>query len=226
MRTAVFQDRQAAGRELAKLLAEYAHRKDVLVLALPRGGVPVGYEVAKALDLPLDVFIVRKLGVPGHQELAMGAVASGGAIRLNEDVVESLDIPKHIIASVLEKEEIELKRREGLYRKNLAPIQLEGKVILLIDDGLATGASISAACEAIAQHMPSDIVVAAPVASSQACDAVEAELGQHACICALTPEPLYSIGAWYRDFHQVEDSEVIELLERGRRHDRDEFRMG
>ena len=205
-------DRRAAGKTLANLLSEYTARSDAIVVAIPRGGVPVGYEVARALDLPLDVMIVRKLGVPGHEELALGAVSSDGVIVLNDSIIESLDISAQLIEEVLEKEGLELQRREQLYRKDRAPIQLQDKVVILVDDGLATGASIMAACQVIQHHHPSKIIVAAPVGSPEACDAIEAKIGTAQCICVITPQPLYSIGTWYQDFRQTPDSEVIELL--------------
>ena len=213
MRTRFFRDRRAAGQSLAEMLSEYRGRSDAIVIAIPRGGVPVGYEVAKALDLPFDVFIVRKLGVPGHEELALGAVASGGGVVLNDSIVESLGISRATIEGVLEKEQLELRRREEIYRGNRPAIAFKDKVILLIDDGLATGASIMAACQAIQHHHPAKIIVASPIASSEACDAIEAILGSETCVCALTPDPLYSIGTWYQDFSQTNDDEVTELLE-------------
>jgi putative phosphoribosyl transferase len=210
----IFRDREHAGQKLAEKLTEYADRGDVLVLALPRGGVPVAYEVAKALIAPLDVFLVRKLGVPGHEELAMGAIASGGTRVLNETVVGPLHIPAEVIDAVAEKEERELLRRESEYRNSLPPLQISGHTVILIDDGLATGATMRAAAQAIKKLEPRRLVIAVPVSAAETCDELEAEAD--AIICATMPQPFYGVGMWYRDFSQTSDQEVKELLESNR----------
>ena len=206
----IYQNRLEAGRYLATLLQQYANRPDVIVLALPRGGVPVGYEVAKALHAPLDVFIVRKLGVPGHEELAMGAIATGGTIVLNNEVVNMLRIPRRVIDAVAAREEQELQRREHLYRDDRPLPNVKGKTVILVDDGLATGSTMRAAIEALKQEQPAHIVVATPVGALPTCD----ELGQQVSevICAQTPEPFYGVGYWYQDFSQTSDQEVHDLL--------------
>jgi putative phosphoribosyl transferase len=208
----LYRNRLEAGRYLATLLQHYANRPDVIVLALPRGGVPVGYEVAKALHVPLDVFIVRKLGVPGHEELAMGAIATGGVLVLNNDVVNMLHIPQRIIDAVVAREEQELKRRERLYRDDRPLPDLKGKTIILVDDGLATGSTMRAAIEALKQEHPARIVVAAPVGAPQACEELSQQVDE--VICAQTPEPFYGVGFWYEDFSQTSDQEVHDLLAR------------
>src|ERR1051326_4878329 len=207
----IYRDRIDAGKQLALRLSEYAYRDYVLVLALPRGGVPVAYEVAKALHAPLDIFLVRKLGVPGHEELAMGAIASGGVRVLNHALVRHLGIPLSAIERVTQWEQQEILRRERLYREGGAPLNPAGRRVVLVDDGLATGATMLAAVRAIRVENPERIVVAVPVASKQACD----DLGQDAdeVVCAATPEPFASVGAWYEDFTQTSDDEVRDLLE-------------
>ena len=209
-----FRNRIEAGRQLAQKLAAYADRPDVLVLALPRGGVPVAYEVAKALNAPLDVFLVRKLGVPGHEELAMGAVATGGVRVLNEHVVRALGIPEYVIDAVAAWEEQELARRERLYRGNLPAPDVRGRTSILVDDGLATGSTMQAAVKALRKQQPAQIVVAVPTASPEACGALKLEADE--VICAVTPQPFYSVGLWYEDFSQTTDEEVRELLARSR----------
>jgi len=207
-----FQDRAEAGRELAEKLVEYAGRTDVLVLALPRGGVPVGYEVARALEAPLDVFVVRKLGVPGHEELAMGAVASGGIWVLNEDVIQLLKLPSGMIEAVAARELQELERRERAYRGDRPPLELRGRTVILVDDGLATGSTMRAAVAAVRRLQPARLIVAVPTAAPSTC----AELGLEAdeCISCITPDPFYAVGVWYEDFSQTTDQEVRDLLER------------
>ena len=212
MKTPLFRDRREAGRLLAAKLAGYANRQDVLVLALPRGGVPVAYEAARALNAPLDVFLVRKLGVPGHEELAMGAVAAGGVRVLNEDVVRSLGIPEYVIEEIAKQEQRELARRERLYRDDRPPPDIRGRIVILVDDGLATGATMHAAIEALRQQQPGRIVVAVPTASPQTCEELRAEVDD--VICAITPEPFYAVGLWYQDFSQTTDEEVRDLLAR------------
>lgn len=206
----IFQNRSEAGRYLATRLANFANRDDVLVLALPRGGVPVAYEVVEALHAPLDIYLVRKLGVPGHEELAMGAIASGGVRVLNEDVVEYLRIPQSVIDSVAEIELEELERREREYRGNRPEPDVRGKTVILVDDGLATGSTMRAAAEALRQQQPARIVVAVPVSAPQTCD--EYRMGVDEIVCAVTPEPFYGVGQWYVDFSQTTDEEVRQLL--------------
>jgi putative phosphoribosyl transferase len=211
-----FQDRTEAGRFLAELLQEYAGRHDVIVLALPRGGVPVGYEVAKALDAPLDVFVVRKLGVPGHEELAMGALASGGLAVLNQSAIEALGITDEQIRHVADEEYRELQRREQAYRDGRESPDLEGKTVILVDDGLATGSSMRAAALAVRERKPAKVVVAVPVAASETCDEFRDVVDE--IICGIQPRPFQAVGAWYDDFSQTTDEEVRELLERAAEH--------
>ena len=214
----LFRDRREAGQVLARKLAEYAHRPDVVVLALPRGGVPVGYEVARALDAPLDVFLVRKLGVPGHEELAMGAVATGGVRVLNDQLVRALGIPPNVIDAVAAGQGQELARRERLYRGERPPPDVRGRTVILVDDGLATGATMRAALAALRQQGLARVVVAVPTAAPEKCDELRTEADE--VVCATTPEPFYSVGLWYEDFSQTSDEEVRELLARAARADR------
>jgi putative phosphoribosyl transferase len=215
MMTRRFRDRADAGRLLAAKLRGYANRPDVLMLALPRGGVPVGFEVAQALNAPLDVFLVRKLGVPGHEELAMGAIASGGALVLNNDVVQGLRIPPSVIDQVAVKEMMELERREREYRDDRSQPDVQGKTIILVDDGLATGSTMRAAIRALRERKPARIIVAVPAAAPETCNEFRAEVDE--IVCALTPEPFYAVGLWYEDFSQTTDQEVRDLLERSMR---------
>ncbi len=208
-----FRNRAGAGRQLAEKLAAYANRPDVLVLALPRGGVPVGFEAARALGAPLDVFLVRKLGVPGYEELAMGAVATGGVRVLNDEIVRGLGISEHEIDAAVARELQELARRERLYRGDRTPPDLAGRTVILADDGLATGATMRAAVAALRQRQPARIVVAVPTASPDTCAALKAEADD--VVCAMTPEPFLAVGHWYEDFTQTTDDEVRELLARG-----------
>ena len=210
-----FSDRADAGRQLAAQLGDYTGRPDVLVLALPRGGVPVGYEVARALAAPLDVLLVRKLGVPGHEELAMGAVASGGVRVLNPDVVDSLGIPAPLIDEVAAREQGELERRELAYRDGRRAPDVCGRTVILVDDGLATGSTMRAAAKAVRQQQPQRLVVGVPVASPQTCDEFRDEVDE--IVCAITPEPFYAVGVWYHDFSQTTDDEVRALLARSAR---------
>jgi predicted phosphoribosyltransferase len=207
-----FQNREEAGRMLAAKLTEYANRSDVLVLALPRGGVPVAYQIAKALNAPLDVLLVRKLGVPGQEELAMGAIASGGVCVLNDDVVGYMNEPEEIIVAIVERENKELKRRERAYRDDLPPPDVRGKTVILVDDGLATGSTMRAAVTAMKKMNPARIVVAVPVAAKSVYLEFSEAVGEIACI--LTPEPFQGVGLWYRDFSQTSDDEVRALLKR------------
>lgn len=206
----LYRDRSDAGRVLATQLMAYANRSDVLVLALPRGGVPVAYQVAKTLHAPLDVFLVRKLGVPGHEELAMGAIATGGVCVLNEDVVHMLHIPDSMIEEVAAKEQQELERREHLYRDDRPPPDARDYTVILIDDGLATGATMRAAIKALRQQQPARIVVAVPVAAPPTCEELGTRVDE--IICAKTPELFYGVGYWYEDFSQTTDEEVHALL--------------
>jgi predicted phosphoribosyltransferase len=206
MTTGVFHDRRDAGRQLAARLETYAGRPDVLVLALPRGGVPVGFAVAQALQVPLDVFLVRKLGVPGHEELAMGAIAGGDVVVLNEDVVRELGIPQRVLAAVVTQERRELARRDHLYRVDGPMPAIQDRVIILVDDGLATGATMRAAAQAIRAQRPARLVIAVPVGATPTCEALQAEADE--VICLLTPTPFYAVGLWYEDFSPTSDQEV------------------
>jgi putative phosphoribosyl transferase len=212
---ALFKDRRDAGKQLAQELTAYAGRPDVIVLALPRGGVPVAYEVARALNAPLDIFIVRKLGLPGHEELAIGAIASGGVRVLNEDIVRALNIPESVIESIARRELQELERRERTYRGNRPPPEVRGRTVVLVDDGLATGASMRAAVAALRAQNPARIVVAVPTAAPETCEAFESEVDE--IVCAMTPEPFYGVGRWYENFSQTTDEEVRALLEEAAR---------
>ena len=208
----LFRDRTDAGRQLAGKLALYAGRPDVRVLALPRGGVPVAFEVAKALRTPLDVFLVRKLGLPGHEELAIGAIASGGIRVLNEDVVRRFRVSDDVIDAVAAEEEKELDRRKRLYCGDRPTTDVRDRTVILVDDGLATGATMRAAVVALRQQRPARIVVAVPVGAVETCAELETEADD--TVCAHTPEPFYGVGMWYGDFSQTTDEEVRELLER------------
>jgi predicted phosphoribosyltransferase len=210
---AAFKDRTHAGRVLAEKLKHYRDNPDVVVLALPRGGVPVAFEVAQALHAPLDVFIVRKLGVPGHEEYAMGAIATGGVRVLNPDVAGM--IPSSAIDAVAAREQQELERRERLYRGDRPPLQIEGRIVILVDDGLATGSTMRAAVAAIRKKNPKRIVVAVPVAAPETCDEFRAEVDE--VICASTPEPFRAVGLWYENFDQTSDEEVHALLDAARK---------
>jgi predicted phosphoribosyltransferase len=205
-----FNDRREAGAELAQRLEHLKGRRDVVVLALPRGGVPVAYEVARALRAPLDVFVVRKLGLPGHREYAIGAIASGGVRILNEDAVRSHGIPAHVIEAIAREEEAELRRRERLYRDTLPPLDLHGKLVVLVDDGLATGSTMRAAVEAIRKHGPARIVVAVPVGAPDTCREFAGIADEVAC--SRTPEPFSAVGQWYHDFSETSDDQVRTLL--------------
>ena len=205
-----FQDRTEAGKILAGLLQSYAHRADVRVLALPRGGVPVAFEVAQALHAPLDVFVVRKLGVPGHEELAMGAIASGGVQVLNEDVVAQLGLSTAAIEAVAVRERRELQRRERLYRNQRPAPGVRGCTVILVDDGIATGATMRAAIRALRQLQAGRIVVAAPTMAWSTAQEMRAEADD--CVAVMTPTEFYGVGQWYEDFSQTTDEEVRDLL--------------
>ncbi|GCE49367.1 putative phosphoribosyltransferase [Thermosporothrix hazakensis] len=207
-----YKDRQEAGQTLATHLMQYANRRDVLVLALPRGGVPVAYEVARALHAPLDVFLVRKLGAPGHEELAMGAIASGGIRVLNAGVIGTLGIPENTIEQATEREQRELERRTQEYRDNRPMPVLRGKTVILIDDGLATGATMRAAVRAVRQKQPQRVVVAVPVAAPSTCAELAEEVDE--MVCVRRPEPFFGVGLWYENFAQTSDDEVRALLTR------------
>jgi predicted phosphoribosyltransferase len=207
-----FRNRNEAGRLLAEKLTAYANRPDVLVLALPRGGVPVAYEVAGALGAPVDVFVVRKLGVPGYEELAMGAVATGGVRVLNDQIVQQLGLPEYVIDAVAAREQQELARRERVYRGGRRPADVRGWTVILVDDGLATGATMRAAVVALRQLQPARIVIAIPTASPETCEELKAEVDD--IVCAITPEPFLAVGHWYEDFSQTTDREVRDLLAR------------
>ena len=209
---AIFADRREAGRELAGLLTEYRDADDAIVLALPRGGVPVAYEVAAALHLPLDVLVVRKLGVPGYEEFGFGSIASGGIRYVNETVARSIGLSKFMIDHVIEREGRELARREHLYRGDRPPPDLKDKVVIIVDDGLATGSTMRSAVRAVHTQAPKRIIAAAPVCARETQQSMEKEVDTW-CICALTPGPFYAVGQWYRDFSQTTDEEVRELLE-------------
>jgi predicted phosphoribosyltransferase len=205
-----FRDREHAGQVLGERLRRYAGWENLLVLGLPRGGVPVAFEVARALDAPLDVFVVRKLGLPGHEELAMGALASGGVRVLNEDLVERLGIDDETIARAAAAEAAELERRERAYRGDRGPVQAAGRTVILVDDGLATGSTMRAAAYAVRAQEPERLVVAVPVAAAQTCAELREEVDE--VVCALTPDPFAAVGLWYEDFTPTEDEEVRRLL--------------
>lgn len=209
-----FADRRQAGAELATHLSDYRGRNDVVVLGLPRGGVPVAFEIATALGAPLDVFVVRKLGVPGHAELAMGAIASGGVRVLNDEVVGWYGLPQAVIDRVAEFEQQELERREREYRGGQPLVDLKGRVVILVDDGLATGSTMKAAVQAVRAMDPARIVVAVPVGAGDTCRSLATTADD--VVCARMPEPFSAVGLWYRDFSQTTDEEVRELLEQSR----------
>ena len=210
-----FKDRSEAGRVLAQELAGYAGREDAIVLALPRGGVPVGFEIARALQAPLDVFVVRKLGVPGHEELAMGAIASGGVLVTDPEVIEGLEIPPEVLIEVATREEQERLRREREYRGDRPEPEVRGRTAILVDDGLATGSTMRAAVAALRKLQPARIVVAVPVGVSSTCAHLAEEVDD--VVCTRTPEPFRAVGEWYLEFPQTTDEEVRELLARAER---------
>ena len=205
-----FIDRADAGRQLAARLATFANRRDVVVLALPRGGVPVAAEVSRALRVPIDVVLVRKLGVPGHPELAMGAIASGGVRVLNQGVIDELDIPPSQLEQVAVRERLELERRDRLYRGDREMCALAGRIVIVIDDGLATGSTMEAAVSAIRAHTPARIVVAAPVGAPESCQRL-AQVADEV-VCLRMPVPFSAVGLWYERFDQITDAEVVDML--------------
>ncbi len=208
----LFRDRFDAGRALAQHLLEFGGRDDVTVLALPRGGVPVAFEVARLLHLPLDVFVVRKLGVPGQEELAMGALASGGISVLDRRLTAEFSVSETVLQALIARERQELRRREGVFREGRPPLDLRGRTVILVDDGLATGASMHVAVIALRKRGPARIVVAVPVAAASTCAQFRSEVDQ--VVCAATPEPFLAVGQWYQDFAQTTDDEVHDLLRR------------
>lgn len=211
--SARFQNREEAGRILAAKLMVYANRPETIVLALPRGGVPIGYEISRALNLPLDVMIVRKLGVPGHEELAMGAIASGGVRVLNRSVIESLRIPPDSLEAVEKREALELMRREATYRGNRHPVSLRGKTVILVDDGVATGSTMRVAISALREQRAGRIILATPVAPPTVRWEMEALVEDF--VALVMPEDFFGVGQWYEDFTQVSDDTVYELLRKG-----------
>ena len=210
-----FKDRRDAGRKLAQKLSAYARGQNTLILALPRGGVPVAYEVALSLNVPLDIFIVRKLGLPGREELAIGAIASGGIRILNSDIIRMLSIPDEVINFVARRELQELQRRERHYKGNHPSPEIRDRTVILIDDGLATGASMRAAVAGLRAQHPARIIIAVPIAAAETCDMFRAEVDE--VVCAITPEPFHGVSRWYEDFSQVTDEEVRTLLEEANR---------
>jgi putative phosphoribosyl transferase len=209
----IFRDRKEAGQVLAERLKPLIENQSAIVLALPRGGVPVGFQIAREIHTDLDVFIVRKIGVPGHEELALGAVATGGVRVLNHAIIRELRIQAAEIDRATERERLEIERRERLYREGRPPLNPAGRTVALVDDGLATGATMLAAVRALRALNPARLIVAVPVASSQTCEEFRAHVDE--VICAATPEPFFAVGVWYQNFEQTSDDEVRELLERG-----------
>lgn len=209
---AIFKDRVEGGRALAERLWEYAGRRDLVVLGLPRGGVPVAAEVAQRLNAPLDIWLVRKLGVPSHSEFAMGAIAGGGVVEIDEALVRELHIAPHAVREVVRSERAELERRERAYRRGKPPPYLEGKTVIVVDDGMATGSTMRAVVTSLRNFKPARIVVAVPVASSEACR----DLGMHAdeCVCVACPDPFRAVGLFYENFGATSDEEVLECLDR------------
>jgi predicted phosphoribosyltransferase len=208
-----FEDRREAGIMLAKKLIGFAGRRDVVVLALPRGGVPVAFEVAMALHVPMDVFVVRKLGAPGHEEFALGSIASGGVCVIDDASVRALQVPKTVLDQIITRERQELERRERLYRGNRQQLDVGGKSVIIVDDGLATGLTMRAAVTAIKKLDPREIIVAVPVCAPITCDELQEHVGTW-CVCVQSPEPFYAVGVWYKNFEQTSDEEVQSLLAR------------
>lgn len=213
---ALFRDRHDAGRRLADRLGHLAGRPDTIVLALPRGGIPVGFEVADALEAPLDVLVVRKIGAPWNEELALGAIASGGFLYVDDAMLNEVQVARHELDATIARESAELARREALYRGTRPPADLTGRIVILVDDGLATGSTMRVAVHAVRARHAARIIVAVPVASAQACAMLAGEAGT--CIAVAQPEPFFGVGAWYDDFAQTSDAEVIDLLARAAPH--------
>jgi predicted phosphoribosyltransferase len=207
-----FRDRREAGQQLAERLTPYAKRDDVVVLALPRGGVPVAFEVARSLEAPLDIFLVRKLGAPGHPEFAIGAIASGGLRVLSHEAIAELRVPAEMIEEAAERERLEIERREKVYHVNRPKLVLRGKTVIVVDDGLATGSTMEAAVKALREHHPAKVIVASPVGAADSCRRLRAVADE--AICLQTPEPFNAVGQWYQVFDQTTDAEVVELLRR------------
>lgn len=214
----LFKDRQDAGKKLAEKLKAYKGQQDIIVLALPRGGIPVGFEIAKSLEVPLDIFIVRKLGVPGHEELAMGAIADGGIIVLNEEIIQQLGITQVLIDRITQDESKEVARRESLYRRGRPAYKLGGKTIIVVDDGLATGASMRAALIAVKEKKPRKIIAAVPVGAAETCKSLRTYVDE--LVCLLVPPSFGAVGSWYEDFSQTTDAEVESLLDSAARNER------
>ena len=208
--TAQFQDRSEAGQFLATRVVRHAGDPSLLVLAMPRGGVPVAYEVAKVLKAPLDIFLVRKLGVPGYEELSMGAITSGGARVLNHEIIQRLGISEKVIEAITQEKLQDLERRERIYRGKREPLTIEGRTVILVDDGLATGASMRAAVHALKTKQPKKIIAAVPIGSADTCNQIRGEADE--VVCGMTPDPFYAVGAWYSDFMQITDEEINQLL--------------
>src|SRR5579884_1191270 len=209
--TAQFQDRYEAGRFLARKLEHHAGDPSLVVLALPRGGIPVGYEVAKSLNAPLDIFLVKKLSMPGYEELSLGTVASGGVRLLNAEGIHHLGISQNLVDALVQEREQDLERREKIYRGERAAAQIEGRNVIIVDDGLATGANMRAVVHALHERHPKSVTVAVPIGSDDTCQQMAREADE--VVCALTPDPFYSVGAWYSDFIQITDEEARELLD-------------
>lgn len=207
-----FEDRTEAGWRLAEALQAYNRKRDTVVMALPRGGVPIGYEVAEALSLPLDIWLVRKLGAPGQGELAIGAIAMGGISYLNEDIVRSLGVRQQQVDDIIEKETRELRRRNEIYRSNRSPTPVKGKIVIIVDDGLATGATMHVAVESLRKAGAARIVVAVPVGPADTCDELKKIADE--VVCLYKPAPFYGVGQWYKNFTQLEDGIVREYIER------------
>jgi predicted phosphoribosyltransferase len=219
-----FADRIDAGQQLAAWLLRYAQRQDVVVLGLPRGGVEIGYQVARALNVPLDIITVRKLGVPGHEELAMGAIAAGGVRVLHEDLVRSLGIPPEAIRETAAREEKELRRREAAWRAGRPALDLEGRTVIVVDDGLATGSTMRAALQAVKAQRPGRVVLAVPVGAEATVEELRPEVDD--LVCLATPEPFVAVGLWYRDFTATTDAMVSEMLSRAPAPDAAAMRSG
>ncbi len=217
-----FTNRLQAGALLAQRLRGFFQHDNAIVLALPRGGVPVGFSIAKVLEIPLDVLLIRKLGVPGHEEYAMGAIANGGLCILQHEVLEALEIPTSVVENMAQRALKEIDRQDKLYRANRGPLSLRGRVVILVDDGMATGSSMLIAVKTLRKEMPARIIVATPVAPPETCQKLRAEADE--VICLSTPDPFYAVGLWYENFEQTTDAEVIHYLEESEREHAHHFR--